>query len=182
MKVAKDNLQSESLCQQLAQSAVEHYLRDNRVIEPNEPLPAYLKTRAGVFVSIKTKKGELRGCIGTIEPTCADVAHEIIRNAIKAATEDYRFRPLAISELSDLTYSVDLLSPLETITDLSDHDPKIWGLMIEAMGGRRGVLLPDLAGIETADEQLKALRHKVGLSEDVFIVMKRFRVQRYGNK
>jgi AmmeMemoRadiSam system protein A len=166
----------------LAKIALETYLRQSTVIFPPVDLPSYLKVKAGSFVSLKTRQGQLRGCIGTIEPIYENVAIEIIHNAIKAATKDYRFNPVEVRELESLVYSVDILSPLEPITDLTNHDVQIYGLMIEAGQGRRGVLLPALPGIDTAEIQLIALQQKVGISPDTPIKMSRFSVNRYGQK
>lgn len=166
----------------LARAAVEAYVRGRDIISTPAALPARLLERAGTFVSIKNLRGELRGCIGTIEPVHKTVAQEIIRNAIKAATEDYRFSPVYEYELGELRYSVDILTPMEIVSDLSAHDPKIYGLMIETAAGRRGVLLPDLEGIDTAEIQLDALRRKIGLCSDVPLKMSRFRVERFGHK
>ncbi|MEW6734587.1 MAG: AmmeMemoRadiSam system protein A [Acidobacteriota bacterium] len=179
MSSAKEEVYTPPL---LARKAVENYLRSHIVIDSPMPLPTGLYTRAATFVSIKTDQGQLRGCIGTIQPLYDNVAEEIIRNAIKAATEDYRFPPVREIELECLVYSVDILTPLESIDNLSEHDPLIYGLMIETLTGRRGVLLPDLEGIKTAEAQLAALRHKIGLAADIPVKMSRFRVERFGKK
>lgn len=166
----------------LAQMALEAYLKNGKIIFPPLNLPDFLRLKAGSFVSIKTRQGELRGCIGTINPICENIAEEIIRNAIKAATEDYRFKPVSINELENLVYSVDVLSPLEPIEDLKNQDVQVYGLMIETAQGRRGVLLPALPGIDTAEIQLKALQNKIGISSDTPVKMSRFFVDRYGQK
>lgn len=167
----------------LAKIAVENYLEKGIVISLPSDLPEYLKVKAGSFVSIKTLQGDLRGCIGTIFPSCENVATEIVHNSIKAATEDYRFAQIRQEELSSLIYSVDILSPLEPIADLTNHNVQIYGLMIETVfQGRRGVLLPALSGIETAEAQLSALQRKIGISPDTPIKMSRFSVNRYGQK
>lgn len=166
----------------LARMSLESYLKNQTTVKTPDSLPDYLQLKAGCFVSLKTKQGNLRGCIGTLFPVCNNVAEEIIRNSVQAATQDYRFKPVTLEELDNLTYSVDILSPLEPIEDLSDHDVKIYGLLIEAVGGRRGVLLPALPGIDTAEAQLIALRHKAGIPIDTPIKMSRFSVDRYGDK
>jgi len=166
----------------LAKMSLESYLKNHTNIKAPDNLPDYLQLKAGFFVSLKTKQGDLRGCIGTLFPVCNNVAEEIIRNAVQAATQDYRFKPVILEELENLTYSVDILSPLEPIEDLSGHDVQIYGLLIEAVGGKRGVLLPALPGIDTAEAQLIALRHKVGISIDTPVKMSRFSVDRYGDK
>jgi hypothetical protein len=168
--------------QLLAKIVLETYLKEGKIISPPTDLPDFLKVKAGSFVSIKTLKGELRGCIGTIEPSCENVAVEIINNTIKAATQDYRFNPVEESELDHLVYSVDILSLPEPIETLENHNVEIYGLIIETLQGRRGVLLPALPGIDTAETQLRALQNKIGISQNVPIKMSRFSVDRYGKK
>ena len=167
---------------ELARAAVEAYVRSRAVLSVPEELTDELKAKAAAFVSIKTSEGRLRGCIGSIYPLYENVAQDIVKNAIKAATEDYRFEPVCISELDILVYSVDILSPIEPIADLESHDPTIYGLLIETAEAKRGVLLPDLEGIDTAETQLCALRNKIGLSADIAVKMSRFRVIRFGKK
>src|SRR5208283_4171515 len=128
----------------LVKETVETYVREGRIINPPEELTPAMTERAGVFVSIK-KHGELRGCIGTFEPTQASVAEEVIHNAISAATRDPRFLPVASDELKSLTYSVDVLTNPEPATK-DDLDPKKFGVIVEC-GWRRGLLLPDLEGV-----------------------------------
>ena len=111
----------------LARDAVENYVNDGEIIEPEE-ITADMKGRAGVFVSIK-KHGQLRGCIGTFEPTRATIADEIIANAINSATHDPRFTPVQASELPDLIYSVDILTPPEPVNDSKQLDPKKYGVI-----------------------------------------------------
>jgi MEMO1 family protein len=165
----------------LAQASVEFYVRERTIFPAPEQLPDFLNMRAGAFVSIKTVEGRLRGCIGSIEPIYQNVATEIIQNAIKAATADHRFEPVHSAELDLLIYSVDILSSPEPIFHLQGHDPKIYGLIIETETCR-GVLLPNLEGIDTAEIQIAALRRKIGLPADLPVRMSRFSVNRYGKK
>ncbi|MBI4850795.1 MAG: AmmeMemoRadiSam system protein A [Acidobacteria bacterium] len=166
----------------LAKLALEAFLKQRVIIDVPTDLPDFLRVRAGCFVSIKTSQGSLRGCIGTIQPSSENVAAEIIRNVIKAATEDYRFNPVEEDELENLVYSVDILSPLEPIENLENHNVEVYGLMIETDQGRRGVLLPALPGIDTPEIQLKALKNKIGIFPDTAVKMSRFSVDRYGQK
>jgi AmmeMemoRadiSam system protein A len=161
----------------LAKRAVEEYVRERRVINPPQTLTPEMMEKAGVFVSIK-KHGELRGCIGTFLPTCKNVAEEVIRNAIAAATEDPRFYPVQEEELEELSYSVDLLSPPEKVKDLNDLDPKRYGVIV-ASGGRKGLLLPDLEGVETVEEQIRIAKMKAGIMEGEKVDIFRFEVRRY---
>lgn len=162
----------------LARAAVETYVRHRRQVEPPD-LPADLPQRAGAFVSIKTKGGALRGCIGTLLPTQKSLALEIIHNAIAAASNDPRFPPVSPQELPDLSYSVDVVGPLEPVTDPQELDPKRYGVMVVS-GNRRGVLLPDLEGVDTVEQQLAIARAKAFIMPDEPAQLYRFQVQRHG--
>ncbi len=160
----------------LAQDAVETYIKKKQVLVPKE-LTEEMKGRAGVFVSIK-KHGELRGCIGTFEPAREDIAREIIANAINSATSDPRFDPVKIAELEDLEYSVDILTAPEPVESSDELDPVRYGLIVES-GFRKGLLLPDLYGVKTVDEQIRICRMKAGISFDEPVKLYRFQVRRY---
>lgn len=162
---------------ELAKQSIEAFVRAGRTISPPEPLSPEMKDKAGVFVSIK-KQGHLRGCIGTFMACHDNIAVEIIKNAVSAATRDPRFDPVKDDELDELTYSVDVLSPPEKITDPSELDPKIYGIIITS-GSRKGLLLPDLENVDTVEEQLRITRGKAGILPDEKIDIFRFRVQRY---
>lgn len=167
---------------ELARHTVETFVREGRVVEvPNVADDALLSQRAACFVSIKFDDGDLRGCIGTVEPTKATLAEELIHNAISAATRDPRFLPISASELPHLRYSVDVLSPPE-LTRFEDLNPKIYGLIVEDERGRRGLLLPDLEGVETAEQQLQITARKAGIASGALgdVKLYRFRVRRYG--
>ena len=120
----------------------------------------------------------MRGCIGTFEPTKSNVAEEIIANAISSATIDPRFDPIAIAELPELQYSVDILSKAEAVAGMDQLDPKNYGVIVES-GYRRGLLLPDLEGVTTAQEQVRICRLKAGISADEPVKLYRFKVRRY---
>jgi AmmeMemoRadiSam system protein A len=168
----------------LARDTIESYVRRNKIVEvpSEEELTPEMKQQAGVFVSIK-KRGQLRGCIGTIEPGEANVAQEIIRNAISAATRDPRFPPVSSEELDDLDISVDVLTAPEPIESLEELDPKRYGLIVQSLENpwKRGLLLPDLPGIQTAEEQFHHTKvYKAGIADDDEpIQMYRFEVLRY---
>jgi AmmeMemoRadiSam system protein A len=140
-------------------------------------LEGWAQERAGVFVSLK-KFGELRGCIGTIEPTRANLLEEVKHNAIAAATEDPRFEPVGADELDDLVYSVDVLKPAEAISGLAELDPGRYGVIVR-QGYRQGLLLPNLEGVETAAEQVAIARRKAGISAGEAVELERFEVVRY---
>ena len=161
----------------LAREAVEAYVRRGVVIDPPSPLPEEMKARAAVFCSIHRGR-MLRGCIGTIVPTRANVAEEVIANAISAATDDPRFEPVDADELDELTYSVDVLSPPEAVDDPSQLDPARYGVIVSSRG-RRGLLLPALEGIDTVEEQLRIARRKAGIGPSEPVKLQRFEVVRH---
>jgi len=160
----------------LARETVETYVRERKIIKPKGLTPE-MKQRAGVFVSIH-KPGALRGCVGTFEPTTKNVAAEIIANAISSATRDPRFLPITPDELGDLEYSVDVLTKPEPIESKDELDPKKYGVIVET-GWRRGLLLPDLEGVNTVDEQIHICRMKAGIAPDEPVKLYRFEVKRY---
>jgi AmmeMemoRadiSam system protein A len=161
----------------LARQAVDNYVRYHQVVEPFDLTPE-MRRRAAAFVSIK-KLGDLRGCIGTVEPAYVDLAHEVIQNAIAAATRDPRFEPVAESELPHLTYSVDVLSPPEHIDGPEALDPRRYGVIVQS-GRRRGLLLPDLPGVDSVEEQVAIARAKGGILPGEPADLYRFQVERYG--
>jgi AmmeMemoRadiSam system protein A len=161
---------------ELAKAAVESYVRDKKVLKP-ENISEEMKGKAGAFVSIK-KHGNLRGCIGTFEPTKSNIAEEIISNAISSAMADYRFSPITAAELDDLTYSVDILTQPEPVADMGELDPKKYGVIVES-GFKRGLLLPDLEGVSTAAEQIRICKVKAGIAADEPIKLYRFEVRRF---
>lgn len=162
----------------LAKQAIETYVKEGCAIElPAELIPE-MKEKAGVFVSLK-KHGELRGCIGSFVPACDNVASEIIKNAIYAATQDPRFHCVRSEELNDLVYSVDVLSLPEEVKDIKELNPKKYGVIV-SKGQRKGLLLPDLEGVDTVEEQLRITKMKAGLSpDDEEVKIFRFEVKRY---
>ncbi len=162
----------------LARRAVRVYLEQGRVLDPPERLQGIAAECAGVFVSIKTRRGALRGCIGTIEPTQENVAREVIHNAIAAATRDPRFEPVRLEELPDLVFSVDVLSEPEPVGGPEDLDPQRYGVIVQTDDGRRGLLLPDLPDVKTVEQQLHYARLKAGIRPEEPIRLFRFTVRR----
>ncbi len=160
----------------LARETVETYVTERKIPQVKELTPE-MKERAGVFVSIH-KLGELRGCIGTFEPTTENVSQEIINNAISSATQDPRFSPITPAELKDLDYSVDVLTRPEPIESQGQLDPRKYGVIVQC-GWRRGLLLPDLEGVDTVDYQIDICRQKAGIAPDEPIKLYRFEVKRY---
>jgi len=160
----------------LARQTVETYVKEGKTPEPKELTPE-MRERAGVFVSIH-KFGELRGCIGTFEPVEKNVAAETIANAISSATRDPRFPPVAPNELKDLDYSVDVLTLPEPVKSQDELDPKRYGVIVES-GWQRGLLLPDLEGVDSVDYQIDICRQKAGIATDEPVKLYRFQVKRY---
>ncbi|MBI4824896.1 MAG: AmmeMemoRadiSam system protein A [Nitrospirae bacterium] len=161
----------------LAKETIAKYVIDREIIAPPVEPPLEMKDKAGVFVSLKMH-GELRGCIGTFSPTTENVAKEIIQNAISAATQDPRFPPVDPSELDEIVYSVDVLSAPEIVKNRKDLDAKRYGVIVKR-GNRRGLLLPDLEGVDTVEEQLDIACRKAGISKGEEIEIYRFEVKRY---
>lgn len=161
----------------LAKEAVEIYVRDGNITPPPARLTAEMKKQAGVFVSLH-KFSQLRGCIGTFEPTKENVAEEIIANAISSASRDPRFPPVTAGELKDLEYSVDVLTKPRPVKDKSRLDPKKHGLIVEC-GFRKGLLLPDLEGVDSVDRQIDICCQKAGIIPGEPVKLHCFRVKRY---
>ena len=173
----------------LARTALEHYLTEGYVLSLEAmqeqglvpSLPAdLLDRRAGAFVSLH-KEGALRGCIGTTGPTQENLAEEICRNAVKAATEDPRFPQVQAHELPDLVYDVDVLSEPEDISGPEELDVKKYGVIVSTRGfiPKRGLLLPDLAGVDTVEEQIAIACRKANIREDEKYTLQRFTVERH---
>ncbi|MGB2884781.1 MAG: AmmeMemoRadiSam system protein A [Dehalococcoidia bacterium] len=160
----------------LAKDTVEGYVLDSKLPQPSELTPE-MRGKAGVFVSIK-KHGQLRGCIGTFEPDKSNVAQEIISNAVSSAIRDPRFLPVVAEELPDLTYSVDVLTTPEPVESEKELDPKRYGVIVEC-GKRHGLLLPDLEGVDTVEQQIDICRQKAGIAPDEPVKLYRFEVKRY---
>lgn len=162
---------------ELARMAIEEYILHKRIIPVPSPVPEGMSKRAGVFVSLH-EFGDLRGCIGTFLPTTASIAEEIIAMAIEAATSDPRFMPVMPQEIEDLDISVDVLGEPEEIPDKLHLDPKIYGVIVSS-AGRRGLLLPDLEGVDTVEEQVSIAMRKAGIRPGEAVKLQRFRVTRH---
>lgn len=169
----------------LSRASLETWVREGRrldvasYIAEHPDLPAELtQGRAGAFCSLK-KDGELRGCIGTTGPTQPSLAREIVENAVSAGTRDPRFEPVDEDELDDLVYSVDVLGTPEAIDSPASLDPARWGVIVSARDGRRGLLLPDLEGVDTVEQQVSIARRKAGIGEREPVSLQRFEVVRH---
>lgn len=173
----KEIKSSESEIVQLARLSLEAFVRTGKRLKPPDGLPDWmLRQTAGVFVSLK-KHGQLRGCIGTIQPVTSSIAEEVLRNAVSAGREDPRFDPVEEDELNELVYSVDVLGEPEP-AELKDLDPGKYGVIVSS-GRKRGLLLPMLEGVDTVEQQVSIARRKAGISENEPVTLQRFEVVRY---
>ena len=162
----------------LARYSLENFVKTHKPAELPKDLPAELTSRrAGAFVSLH-KDGHLRGCIGTIMATQNNLAEEILTNAISACSRDPRFDPVTVDELDDLEYSVDVLGEPEQIFDIKDLDVHRYGVIVEN-GGRRGLLLPDLDGVDTVAEQIAIAKRKASIRPEEKVSLWRFEVVRH---
>jgi len=173
----KKVIEGESLSVSLARQSLKEYLTTRQYLKVPKNAEELWQKKAGAFVSLK-KHGQLRGCIGTIEPTRSNLAEEIIYNAVSAAVQDPRFTPVLPEELEELTISVDVLEKPEEIASLAELDPRVYGVIV-SHGTRRGLLLPDLPGIDTPEEQVRIARQKAGIDEGESVELQRFKVTRY---
>jgi len=186
----------------LAKSAVENYVKEKKVIETPKDLPKeFLEKKSGTFITIE-KEGQLRGCIGTYLATKKNIAEEIISNAIAAATEDYRFGPIQKEELPELSYTVYILNEPELVKSIQELNPKKYGIIVKTrpifssknLGGqaendvvfnghmvaKTGLLLPDLDGIDTVEQQISIACQKgeINLGIEKIIIYK-FTVEKF---
>lgn len=157
---------------------IETYIKNGIKVSIENNLPEELFIRkAGCFVTLHNSDGSLRGCIGTIEPVYENLAKEIRENAISAATTDPRFSAVSINELEDIQVTVDILSNLEYVEDTDELDPNYYGIVVES-GWRRGVLLPDLEGIDSIEKQIKIAKMKAGIYGNEPLDIYKFSVER----
>ena len=183
LKKTEDKLSAERAKEdpyvRLARASVEHYILKHRKMEMPQDLPAELiSRRAGAFVSIH-EHGKLRGCIGTISPVRDCLAQEIIDNAVSASTRDPRFDPIKAGELKWLEISVDVLGDPEPVSSPDELDVKRYGVIV-TKGRKRGLLLPDLDGVDTVEEQISIAKSKAGIADwDKKVELQRFEVVRH---
>jgi len=176
-EVADKNNSSDAYVK-LARASLESYILRREKMKIPEGLPEEMtRTRAGAFVSIH-KDGALRGCIGTIGPTTGCVAQEIIDNAISASTRDPRFPAISPDELKYLEINVDVLGEPENIESKEQLDPKRYGVIVSSVG-KRGLLLPDLEGIDTVEQQIEIAKQKAGIHRFESVKLQRFEVIRH---
>lgn len=175
--MTEEKIKKMSSFAELARKSVEAYIKERKIISAPMPLPEEMKDRAGVFVCLK-KKGNLRGCIGTILATKENIADEIIHNAVSAATGDPRFSPVSSGETGDLHYSVDILTEPESVDGFDKLNPGKYGVIVKS-GYKTGLLLPDLEGVDTVDEQVSIAMQKAGILPGEPVELFRFEVKRY---
>lgn len=162
----------------LAKESLEYYLKNKKVMKKPDDLPKeMLKKQAGVFVSLK-KEGNLRGCIGTTQPTTNSIADEIIQNSVSAGRRDPRFPPVEENELNQLSISVDVLLSPEPISNFDELDPEKYGVIVRK-NQRSGLLLPNLEGIDSAEEQVNIALRKAGILPNEDYSLERFEVIRH---
>jgi len=178
----------------LAKKAVETFIKEGKIISPFQNLPEeFLSRKAGTFVTIE-KDDRLRGCIGTFLPTQENIAQEVIRNAIAAATEDYRFGSIQKEELPYLFYTVYILNQPELVKDIKVLNPKKYGIIVTTFPispsgnvvfnghfiPKRGLLLPNLEGIDTVEKQISIACQKAGIDPTrEKIIIYKFTVEKY---
>ncbi len=167
---------------ELAKLAVETYIKKEKIISVPDGLPKeFLEKEAGVFVTIE-QNGELRGCIGTYLPTRDNIAEEVIYNAVAAATEDYRFGSINEKELNSLSYTVYILSDPEPIKDIKALNPRKFGIIVKthSLPVKCGLLLPDLDGVDTVEQQIEICCQKGGIDPDQEkIIIFKFTAEKY---
>jgi len=175
---ARRKQEAEDEYRALARKSLEYTVENGGELPFPDRLPDELRNRkAGVFVSLH-KNGRLRGCVGTISPSTRCIASEIIQNAVSAGLSDNRFEPVSAAELQYLTYKVDVLSAPEPISGVHELDVKRYGVIVTS-GYKRGLLLPNLDGVDTVDEQISIARKKAGISDNAKIELERFEVVRH---
>ena len=158
---------------------IENFINRGIVVDVPQYIPhQLLEIQAGAFVSLHTQNNTLRGCIGTFVSTQKNLALEIRENAIAAATRDPRFNALSPDELEYVTVSVDVLSLPVECEDVKELDPKKLGVIVES-GYKRGLLLPDLEGVDTVEQQLDIAKRKAGIASNEQIKIYNFEVNRY---
>jgi AmmeMemoRadiSam system protein A len=174
---AESRKKAEGFLPRLARQTLEHYARGEKYRVSPEDGPEEFSRPAGVFVSLK-KDGQLRGCIGTIHPQQGSIVEETVNNAISAGHRDPRFQPLDPGEIDELDISVDVLYPPEPVKGMEDLDPLRYGVIVKS-GRKQGLLLPNLEGVDTVEEQVDIARQKAGIAAGEPVELERFEVVRH---
>jgi AmmeMemoRadiSam system protein A len=168
---------TQTIFTEIALKAIVHYLKSKTYLK--EGCLSELAEPRACFVTLRAADGKLRGCIGTLSPIRENLQEEIIRNAVSAAIHDSRFSPLTIEEIDNISLSVEVLSVPEPVLDLKLLNPKKYGLIISDLYGRRGVLLPDIDGVDTTEEQIRIVKQKAGIYSDKDLNYSRFETVKY---
>jgi AmmeMemoRadiSam system protein A len=163
---------------QIARQSLEAAFRGD-ARKPAFATEGILGERHGVFVTIRGPHRKLRGCVGTLAPHFANTAEETWHVARDAAFRDGRFRPVGAKELENLRFEVSVLMPLEDVASPAELDPQRYGLVLTTEDGRRGLLLPDVKGVKTVEEQLAGVRYKAGIFESEPVRIQRFEVKKF---
>lgn len=173
------------LPQELARISVENYIKANKIVRLKGELKNVDAEKAGVFVSIYKVIGndkKLRGCIGTYMPAKKNIKAEIVHNAVSAAINDPRFEKIQKSELDKLYYSVDILSEPIQVSSVKELNHEKYGIILSTASGKRSVLLPELVGIDSIEEQVTFAKAKAGIEPDEEFDIKKFRVVRFAEE
>ena len=158
----------------VARDAIRAFLERRAPRAPEKPRGA-LARAAPVFVTLRID-GALRGCMGDLAPRSANLVEETMDRAVTAAFHDPRFAPLTLDELERATIDVTILGPRTPVTSLDELDPLVFGVEVSDEAGRRAVLLPDVEGVDTVEQQLSVVRRKAGIGDDADVTIRRFRV------
>ncbi|MCK6506643.1 AmmeMemoRadiSam system protein A [Myxococcota bacterium] len=143
------------------------------------PPPADGPPSQGVFVSLH-QQGELRGCMGHVEPRHGSLYEEVVDVARLAASRDPRFPPVRADELDGMEIEVSVLEPPEPAWGPQDLDPAVYGVIATSVDhpGRGALLLPGLEGVDTVEQQLAIVRRKGGISPHEAVTLERFTVRK----
>ncbi len=161
----------------LARDAIRHFIDFKKPLALPDSLKTNYSKPTGAFVTLY-EDGNLRGCIGSLQPQTDSLAEEVVRNAALAATKDPRYDPVKSGEVDELTIRIEVVTPPEPVDDISNLDPQVDGLIVRS-GKKRGVLLPGIDGIETVDQQEKICRSKGGIKSNEPVTYSRFRVDQH---
>lgn len=162
----------------VARTAVAAHLDESSAPPPFQAAGDLLRCQ-GVFVTLRGRKDQLRGCRGSPVPTQPDLVRETWQHAIESAFDDSRFPPLRADELDRVRFSVNLLGPLEPVASPSELDPALYGILVTGANGRKGLLLPGIKGIDTPADQLRLAKHKAGLKPTDHVTIQRFTAETY---
>lgn len=167
-----------ALLPRLARRSVEMALQGSHELPP-PPTGGYLDQQRGVFVTIRQPGGQLRGCRGTFEPVCPNVAAETWRSARLAALQDSRFTPVTTEEMGGLRFEVNVLHSPEAVASVDELDPSRYGVVVSSTDGRHALLLPGIEAIQTAEQQLRCAREKGAIGWDEAVAIRRFQADKF---